>query len=451
LSNNTTIYALSTPAGSGALGVIRLSGLDALTITQKIIDRNIQQIQANKAVFCRIIENKTVIDEVVLTYFKGPHSFTGEDTIEISCHGSAYIIQEILRLIHTHGGVMAQPGEFTMRAFFNNKMDLSQAEAVADLIASETKASHTIAMNQMRGGFSNEIKMLRENLIDFASLIELELDFAEEDVEFADRTKLRELLKQLLESIKALKDSFELGNAIKNGIPVAIVGKPNAGKSSWINALTADTVAIVSDIAGTTRDKIEVPVNINGILFRLIDTAGLRETTDTIEKIGVATALEVIKKASVLLYIFDINTTSLTDLEIELSKLEQLNEGATIISVANKIDVLNDGQKTKQFSKSIHLSAHNTEHIQELKKALSSKFDISNLGHSVVTSARHASILSNAYDALLNAQTAMDNGSTGDILAMDIRSAIHYLGEITGTISTEDLLGNIFGKFCIGK
>lgn len=454
----STICALSTPAGSGAIAVIRISGDKTLDIVQTIADRSLKNIQPNTAFFCRIMDQGTVVDETIVTFFAGPHSFTGEDTIEISCHGSGYIIRKILSLLTQHGAEMAQAGEFTMRAYLNGKMDLSQAEAVADLIASENAAAHKIALNQMRGGFSNEIKHLREELIHFASLIELELDFAEEDVEFADRTQLKALMKKLIESVTDLRNSFQLGNALKMGIPVVIAGRPNAGKSSWMNALANDEVAIVSDIAGTTRDKIEVPMTIDGILFRFTDTAGLRNTTDTIEAIGVERAYDAIKKATFVIYVFDITETTAVDLNKELQDFEDNDIETRMILVANKIDLvpaerLEKIKKTfRPFYRILFLSSHERNDVDHLKKVLRSHFDLDKLSNgAVVSNARHETILSKALTALEQAQKGLLNNTPADLVAMDIRATLHYLGEITGTISTEDLLGNIFSKFCIGK
>lgn len=455
---STIICALSTPAGAGAIGVIRVSGNGSKTVVEKIIDRRLEQVTPNKAFFARVVTPEgEVVDETVITYFKGPHSFTGEDTFEISCHGSGFVIRKILSMLTQHGADLAQPGEFTMRAFMNGKMDLSQAEAIADLIASENAAAHKIAMNQMRGGFSSEIKVLREELINFASLIELELDFAEEDVEFADRKQLKTLMEKLVDSITTLKNSFLLGNALKTGIPVVIAGRPNAGKSSWMNALANDEVAIVSDIAGTTRDKIEVPVTVDGILFRFTDTAGLRETTDTVEAIGVQRAFDAIKKATFVIYVFDVTTTTAVQLDAELQGFEDKDIETRVILVANKSDLLNEEQLEKirktfrPFYRLRFLSSKKREDIDELKKVLRSHFDLDKIDNAIVSSARHESMLAKALVALQQAQAGMKNNLPGDLIAMDIRAALHYLGEITGTISTEDLLGNIFSKFCIGK
>jgi tRNA modification GTPase len=458
VSNTSTIYALSTPSGTGALALIRVSGNKAITLLECICDRKLANLEPNKSIFCRIKHKDIVIDEVVLTYFKGPHSFTGEDTIEISCHGSSFIIQQILNLLEEYGGTMAQPGEFSMRAFLNGKMDLSQAEAVADLIASENEASHSIAMNQLRGGFSDEIKLLREELINFASLIELELDFAEEDVEFANRKQLLALVDKINGILNTLINSFEYGNAIKNGIPVAIVGAPNAGKSTLLNALVNEEKAIVSAIPGTTRDVIEDTVTIEGIQFRFIDTAGIRgNVNDEIEKIGIERSFEKIEQAQIVLYcgsaVKDDNTTG-ENILIAKEKVEELKEkypNKKIILVATKTDKGNTIDKPK-VPHAIFISAKN-KNVDELKNSLlvhvrNQKTSYNNV---IVTNVRHLNALKKAQESLLRASNGLTDKLSGDLVAMDIRSSLHYLGEITGTISTEDLLGNIFSKFCIGK
>ncbi len=458
MSHNTTIYALSTPSGTGALALIRVSGNKTIALLECICDRKLANLEPNKSIFCRIKRKDVIIDEVVLTYFKGPHSFTGEDTIEISCHGSSFIIQQILNLLEEYGGTMAQPGEFSMRAFLNGKMDLSQAEAVADLIASENEASHSIAMNQLRGGFSNEIKVLREELINFASLIELELDFSEEDVEFANRTQLLALVDKINGILTTLINSFEYGNAIKNGIPVAIVGAPNAGKSTLLNALVNEERSIVSAIPGTTRDVIEDTVTFEGIQFRFIDTAGIRgNVNDEIEKIGIERAFEKIEQAQIVLYcgsaVKDDNTTGENILlaKVKAEELKEKYPNKKIILVATKSDKGNTVEKPK-VPHAIFISAK-TKNIDELKSSLivfirNKKTSYNNV---IVTNTRHLNALKKAQESLLRASTGLTDKLSGDLIAMDIRSSLHYLGEITGTISTEDLLGNIFGKFCIGK
>jgi tRNA modification GTPase len=458
VSNNTTIYALSTPPGTGALGLIRVSGNKAISLVECIADRKLTALEPNKSIFCRIKRKNVIIDEVVLTYFKGPHSFTGEDTVEIACHGSSFIIQQVLNLLEEYGGTMAQPGEFSMRAFLNGKMDLSQAEAVADLIASENEASHSIAMHQLRGGFSNEIKLLREELINFASLIELELDFAEEDVEFANRKQLLALVEKINGILSTLINSFEYGNAIKNGIPVAIVGAPNAGKSTLLNALVNEEKAIVSSIPGTTRDVIEDTVTVEGIQFRFIDTAGIRgNASDEIEKIGIGRSFEKIEQAQIVLYcgsaVKDDNITG-ENILLAKEKAEELKEkypNKKIILVATKTDKGNTIDKPK-VPHAIFISAKN-KNIDELKNSLlvhvrKQKTSYNNV---IVTNVRHLNALKKAKANLDKANEGLTNKISGDLIAMDIRSCLQYLGEITGTISTDDLLGNIFSKFCIGK
>ncbi len=458
MSKTTTIYALSTPQGIGALALIRVSGPNAIPLLEKIVDRKLNTLEHGKAIFCRIQSKGNIIDEIILTYFKDPNSFTGENTIEISTHGSPFIIGEILKLLEEFGGTMAQPGEFSQRAFLNGKMDLSQAEAVADLIASENEAAHSIAMNQLRGGFSNEIKILREELINFASLIELELDFSEEDVEFANREQLVKLLEKINSILNLLIDSFKYGNAIKNGIPVAIIGAPNAGKSTLLNALLNEEKAIVSAIPGTTRDVIEDTVTFEGIQFRFIDTAGIRgNVNDEIEKIGIERSFEKIEQAQIVLYcgsaVKDDNTTGENILlaKVKAEELKQKYPDKKIILVATKTDKGNTIDKPKA-PQAIFISAK-TKNIDELKSSLivfirKQKTSYNNV---IVTNVRHHSALIKARESLLRANEGLTNKISGDLIAMDIRQSLHYLGEITGTISTEDLLGNIFGKFCIGK
>jgi tRNA modification GTPase len=446
---------LSTPAGSGAIGLIRISGEKTLDIVQKIADRSLQNIQPNTAFFCRIMDQGTVVDETIVTFFAGPNSFTGEDTVEISCHGSGFIIRKILSLLTQYGAEMAQAGEFTMRAFLNGKMDLSQAEAVADLIASENAAAHKIAMNQMRGGFSNEIKRLREELIQFASLIELELDFAEEDVEFADRKKLFALINEIDRILETLIASFEYGNAIKNGIPVAIVGAPNAGKSTLLNALLNEEKAIVSSIAGTTRDVIEDTVVIEGIQFRFIDTAGIRShTSDEIERQGIERSYAKIEQAQIVLYCGSSDpkdhhsTETLEEAHFKALALQERYPDKTVFTVGTK----NPLQDSHEKDGVIYVSAKH-KHIGKLTSVLVYTVQQKEISHNqvVVTNVRHLNALKKAQQSLAAARTGMQNNQPGDLVAMDIRATLHYLGEITGTISTEDLLGNIFSKFCIGK
>lgn len=463
-----TITALSTAPGVGAIAVIRVSGPEALGITERVFSKSLREVESHTAHFGRVKDGERTVDEVVAVVFKGPHSFTGEDTVEISCHGSMFIQSEILRLLREEGCRMAQPGEFTMRAFLNQKMDLSQAEAVADLIAAESSGAHQLAMHQMRGGFSREIGELREKLIHFASLIELELDFAEEDVEFADRDAFNELLDELQVLLKKLINSFQAGNVIKNGVPVAIVGAPNQGKSTLLNALLKEERAIVSEIAGTTRDTIEDELVVDGIRFRFIDTAGLRETEDSIESIGIARAMAKAREANIILLLIDagliVNEPELkSHIESFLSDLDTAS--ARVILTANKVDRRVDEWETlqpaldavvnsyEQIQSGVLISALDGTNVEALQEELSRQVNLGvNVGQDVIVSnARHHEALTHALESLVQVQQGLNTGITGDFLASDIRKALHHLGEITGQITTDDLLGNIFGKFCIGK
>jgi tRNA modification GTPase len=457
-----TIVALATAHGSAAIAVIRLSGPKAIqTIEPYFYSKTLKKKAlapklTHTAHFGLILVQNTVIDEVLVTLFKAPNTYTGQTNVEVSCHGSLFIQQQLLQLFLNAGARMAQPGEFTMRAFLNGKLDLSQAEAVADLIASNSQLSHQVAMQQMRGGFSAKIKLLRENLINFASLIELELDFSEEDVEFANRNDLQKLIATISAVIEKLIKSFELGNVIKNGIPVAIVGKPNAGKSTLLNVLLEDDRAIVSEIAGTTRDTIEDEMVIEGLLFRFIDTAGLRTTTDIIEQIGVNKALEAIKKSAIVIYLFDAHEISSGDLKMELDLLKEYIGNSQLVIVANKIDTENSGDLKTEFSDYpdlILISAKEHLNIEQLKNKLVQLFDsrTSNSTDTIVTNARHAQALKNAGQALFNISRGIDEAIASDLLALDIRYALEELGNITGEVTNEDLLENIFSKFCIGK
>jgi len=450
--STSTICALATAPGIGAIAIIRLSGEDAITICNKVFKgKDLSKVESHTAHFGTIRDGEKIIDEVLVTVFKGRKSFTGENSVEISTHGSPYIQQQVLQLLLKNGAESAGPGEFTLRAFLNGKLDLSQAEAVADVIAANSETSHELAMSQMRGGFSNEIQKLREELIHFASLIELELDFGEEDVEFADRDDLKKLVTKLNTALISLISSFDYGNVIKTGVPVAIVGKPNAGKSTLLNSLLKEDRAIVSAIAGTTRDTIEEILNINGVQFRFIDTAGLRETTDEIEKIGVDKAFEQIEKSAIYLYLFDINALSLKEVEADLS---QLNTEIPRLIIANKTDLV-DATKLVEFDKlnCYFISAKENNSIETLKdvlfKAVNERLVKTN--DVVVTNARHHEALSKANESLNTVLEGLENNITGDFLAMDIRQALHQLGMITGDITTDDLLENIFSKFCIGK
>ncbi len=454
-----TICALSTPPGLGAIALVRLTGPEAIGIAQQVFSKDLNQSLSHKAIHGWIMDAEQRIDDVLLTVFRGPHSFTGEDTVEIACHGSLFIQSEILRLLTGAGARMARGGEFTMRAFMNGKMDLSQAEAVGDLIASESAAAHKQAVHQMRGGFSKEINGLRDRLIHFAALVELELDFAEEDVEFANRDQFRALLTEILEVVERLKSSFKLGNALKSGVPVAILGAPNAGKSTLLNALLNEDRAIVSDIAGTTRDTIEEHITIDGVRFNFIDTAGIRDTSDTIESIGIGRAIEKARSASVILLIFDATNTHFdTFLHFKEYLLREAGSDKHVIVLANKTDdaQFDAGVFDRHFSHEkqlLKISAKRGTHIEELKQALRSAIDMGQVhsGETIVTNARHHDALSKAAEALRDVLQGLDSGLTGDFLAIDIRRTLHHLGEITGSVSPDDLLHHIFSSFCIGK
>lgn len=450
--NQDTIIALSTPPGSGAIGVIRLSGPEAINLTNAVFAGKDLSKQASHTLhFGLIKDEELIIDEVVAGLYVGPRSYTKENVVEISCHGSNYIIQQILNLLIRKGARAAKPGEFTLRAFLNGAFDLSQAEAVADLIASDSKASHDVALQQMRGGFSNELAGLREQLIHFASMIELELDFAEEDVEFANRDQLKTLILKINSVLHRLISSFEMGNVLKNGVPIVIAGKPNVGKSTLLNALLNEDRAIVSDIAGTTRDTIEDELNINGIIFRFIDTAGIRDTADIIEAKGVERTLERMKQAKLIMYMVDALQTP-DELEEQLTDLKKIE--IPYLAIVNKADLFTNEQK-EAFAKQdvLFLSARENIGVDELKEALLAKVNLHsiNTSETLVSNIRHLEALKNTEQALANVLNNIDNPITSDFLAMDIKQALHYLGEITGMVTTDDLLENIFSKFCIGK
>jgi tRNA modification GTPase len=458
-----TIVALATPSGAGAIAIIRLSGKDAITIAsevfQSVSGKDITKQKTHTIHLGHITDNGKIYDQVLLSIFKGPNSYTGENVIEISCHGSTFIQQQIIQLLLRKGAKMAQAGEFTLRAFLNGKLDLSQAEAVADLIASDNEASHQIAMQQMRGGFSNEIAKLREELLNFASLIELELDFAEEDVEFADRTQFHELLERIEFVLKRLIDSFAVGNVIKNGIPVAIVGEPNVGKSTLLNALLNEERAIVSDIAGTTRDTIEDELVINGIGFRFIDTAGIRETKDVVESIGIQKTFEKIEQAQVVLFLVDsteLTMESLEGLKVEVEKIRNKYPQKALLTIFNKKDKLDESllrNLESQIENSIFISAKQKVGIEELKNELMSFVNTGALrnNETIVTNTRHYDSLLKALEEVQKVKWGLDSGLSSDLMAIDIRSALHYFGEITGEVTNDELLGNIFANFCIGK
>ncbi|HTL81036.1 MAG TPA: tRNA uridine-5-carboxymethylaminomethyl(34) synthesis GTPase MnmE [Bacteroidia bacterium] len=456
-----TITALATAHGTAAIAVIRLSGPGSFRIAGEVFRNrkneapDIASLASHTVHFGTVVEKDIILDEVLMTIFKGPHSYTGQDSIEFSCHGSVFIQQQMISVLVRHGARIASPGEFTMRAFLNGRFDLSQAEAVADLIASQSSASHQVAMQHMRGGFSSRIKTLRENLVNFASLIELELDFSEEDVEFANRDDLKKLLYTIYNLVSRLIDSFEVGNVIKNGIPVAIVGKPNAGKSTLLNAILEEERAIVSEIPGTTRDTIEDEITIDGILFRFIDTAGLRDTTDVIESIGVSRSVEKMKQSSIVIYLFDVHEMSGGDLKLSLEELKKHMHGAELLIVGNKIDKENFGDIQKEFAgfDVLFVSAKEKLYIDDLKTKLVALFDnrTVNVTETIVTNARHVEALRHAGSAVQRIIEGLTNNVSGELLAQDIREALYHLGIITGEITTEDLLENIFSRFCIGK
>jgi tRNA modification GTPase len=435
-----TICALSTPQGVGAIGVIRVSGESTFEIVNKIFKgKDLTKVESHTIHFGTIRDGGVIVDEVLIAVFKTPKSFTKEDVVEISCHGSDYIIRYILKLLLQNGCRMAQAGEFTQRAFLNGQFDLVQAEAVADLIAADSEAAHKTAMNLMRGGFSNQLKVLREELIHFASLVELELDFGEEDVEFAERDDLKSLILKIQNFLKILIDSFDAGNVIKEGLPVAIIGPPNAGKSTLLNVLLNEERAIVTEIAGTTRDVIEDILFIEGIKFRFIDTAGIRATKDAVESIGIERSKEAMRRAEIVLLLTDnqvINEDFILDFEED-----------KIIKVRNKIDL---AEQNANFE-GLKISAKNNIGIEALKTAIVAKAKVKKQADTMLTNLRHYEHLVKANEALNEVLNGLDIGITGDFLAQDIRLSLHHLGEITGSISSDDLLANIFSKFCIGK
>tara|TARA_Y100000766_G_C18914002_1_gene609958 strand:- start:1644 stop:2993 length:1350 start_codon:yes stop_codon:yes gene_type:complete len=446
--NNDTICAIATSPGQGAISVIRLSGPQAIPICNSFfINKDLAKADTHTLHFGTIRKDKKILDEVVVSVFRNPHSYTGEDVIEVSCHGSVYIQKQIIQLFNGAGARMAKPGEFTLRAFANGKMDLSQAEAVADLIASESESAHQVAMHQMRGGFSNDLKELREELINFTALIELELDFSEEDVEFADRERFNLLLEKIKTTIQNLIDSFEIGNVLKNGVPVAIVGQPNVGKSTLLNTLLKEDRAIVSEIAGTTRDTIEDVMILGGIQFRFIDTAGLRETEDNIEKIGIEKTIKKALSAKIIVYLIDASL----ELNRQLKDLQLLKEkGLEPLIVINKID-LNSDIKEK-LPNNIYISAKNNEGIDLFTQKMIELVNSSSLNSStLISNSRHLESLNLALENIVKTIYGLNDGISGDLLAMDIRQVLQHIGEITGEISSDELLKNIFSNFCIGK
>lgn len=457
-----TICAVATPPGTGAISIIRLSGPESLLIAQKYFSPILKKkaadlFESHKMYFGNFEKDQKVIDEVLLTYFKSPNSYTGEEAVEISCHGSEFIQQKIIELLLEAGSRLAEPGEFTMRAFMNGKLDLSQAEAVADLIASQSKSAHRLALNQMRGGFSQKIKELRDQLLQFTALIELELDFSEEDVEFADRSALHNLLVQLKSELSYLISSFKVGNVLKTGIPVAIIGKPNAGKSTLLNAILNEEKAIVSEIPGTTRDAIEDTIIIDGYRFRFIDTAGLRQSEDVIENMGIDRTYDKIKQATIILYICDLSNAGKNELERVLDEFKHYIEDADkhFILVANKIDMLEEVPahlKEMLELETVFVSAKRKENIHLLAETLVSKVKEKSISSDIIVSnSRHYDALMNALDSLVQVENALSKNIPTDLVAIDIRQALHHLGTITGEITTDEVLGSIFSKFCIGK
>lgn len=451
-----TIVALATPPGIGAIGVIRLSGKDAIQIANALFPSKDLSKQEGHTMHVGLLkENGQVIDEVVVSLYKQPHSYTGEDVVEISGHGSPYVLQQIMEATMRGGARMAKAGEFTMRAFLNHKLDLAQAEAVADLIASNTAASQKAALHNIRGGFSKALSEMREKLLRFSALIELELDFSQEDVEFADRSALIDLINELTQLTSQLLNSFRLGNVIRNGVSVAIIGKPNVGKSTLLNTLLNENRAIVSDIAGTTRDTIEELINIDGIIFRLIDTAGIREhTSDLIESMGMEKSKEKMKQADVVLYLADVKEASSDELRAASRELE--NQGTKFLLVLNKIDLVDEKklkEKLGEFENLVFISAREHKHTEVLKEKLVDAVlqGEVNTESTIVTNARHYHALKEVEKSLIDIRQGLENKLAGDLLALDIRRCLHYLGEITGEITNEDQLDYIFSKFCIGK
>ncbi len=456
-SVNDTIVALATPQGIGAIGVIRLSGPHSVQILSKVFSKNISSAQSHTAHYGQIKDGNRIVDEVLATLFLDGKSYTGEEVVEVSCHGSQFILQDVIRLFIENGAVAAKPGEFTLRAFLNGKLDLSQAEAVADLIASNSEAAHKVAMQQMRGGFSDQIKVLRTDLIHFASMVELELDFSEEDVEFANRDELKQLIWNIHMVIQTLIESFKNGNVIKNGVPVVIAGKPNAGKSTLLNTLLNEEKALVTEIEGTTRDVIEDEVIWNGVVFRFIDTAGIRETTDVVESLGVKKTLEKMREAAIVCYLFDAASIDPNELKSIVGALKKDVEisNSELVLIANKADQLEEEKKEflEHGFSPIFISAKEKTNITDLQNRLMSLVNLGKVGEQdiTITNSRHYEALTGANDALMRAYNGLDSGLSGDLLAADIRQSLFHLGEITGEVTTDDLLDNIFSKFCIGK
>ena len=465
--DNDTICALATPHGMGAIAVVRISGPKALEIVASLFQQRGKSLETSEIVSYKayhgyLINNGEMLDEVLVSFFKAPHSFTGEDSAEVSVHGSVYVQQKLLQILISHGCRMAEAGEFTRRAFVNRKFDLAQAEAIADLISSESEAAHRVAINQLKGGFSKELQVMRSKLLEMTSLMELELDFSEEDVEFADRSQLKALLEETLTHVNKLKDSFRLGNAIKNGVPVAIVGQTNTGKSTLLNALLGEDRAIVSDIAGTTRDTIEETLNINGILYRFIDTAGLRATDETIEKIGIERSYKKIQEATLVIGMLDATKGADNVLFAANEILEKMDlEHQLLILCINKVDTLDDqgeallGQLRQDLDNDdimvVCLSAKHGFGLGDLYNTLKLSQPLASPDATLVTNVRHYEALLHASESLKSVQQGLEMNIPTDLVSQDLRESLHYLGSITGEITTDEVLGNIFSRFCIGK
>ena len=444
-----SICAISSPPGIGGVSLIRISGAESFSVVEKIFSKSLKDTSGYRVLYGKIIEKKQIIDDVIVSVFKNPHSFTGENTVEINCHGSIFIQQKIIELLINNGARLALPGEFSKRAFLNGKLDLSQTEAIADLINSKSSAAHEIAIKQLKGGISSELKILRNKLIEFASLIELELDFSEEDVEFADRTHLNELIHDLITHIDQLKKSFQYGNAIKNGVSTVIAGRPNAGKSTLLNNILNENRAIISSIPGTTRDTIEEIITINGIDFRLVDTAGIRNTEDEIEKIGVAKTLEKINQSSLVIYIYDSWSTNQKEVDEDLRKY--IENKVPCLVIANKIDLLKSSENIRKDHLTASLKIN--PNTMEIKESIFELFERNNVQNEsvIISNMRHFEALELAYNELIKVEKGLSENIPGDLIAMDIRQVLYYIGTITGNISSDELLGNIFANFCIGK
>ena len=444
-----SICAISSPPGIGGVSLIRISGTESFSVVEKIFSKSLKDTSGYRVLYGKIIEKKQIIDDVIVSVFKNPHSFTGENTVEINCHGSIFIQQKIIELLINNGARLALPGEFSKRAFLNGKLDLSQTEAIADLINSKSSAAHKIAIKQLKGGISSELKILRNKLIEFASLIELELDFSEEDVEFADRTHLNELIHDLITHIDQLKKSFQYGNAIKNGVSTVIAGRPNAGKSTLLNNILNENRAIISSIPGTTRDTIEEIITINGIDFRLVDTAGIRNTEDEIEKIGVAKTLEKINQSSLVIYIYDSWSTNQKEVDEDLRKY--IENKVPCLVIANKIDLLKSSENIRKDHLTASLKIN--PNTMEIKESIFELFQRNNVQNEsvIISNMRHFEALELAYNELIKVEKGLAENIPGDLIAMDIRQVLYYIGTITGNISSDELLGNIFANFCIGK